>query len=81
MPFSRPTLTQLIQQTAADIASAVPGADALLRFSNLGIVAKMFSGLAYLHYGYQDWIAKEAVPFTATDEFLEGWAAPSTFLT
>lgn len=75
MPFQRPTLTQLIQQCAADIASSIPGADALLRFSNLATLGKMFSGLTYLHYGYQDWIAKQAVPFTATDEFLEGWAA------
>lgn len=33
------------------------------------------AGLAYSVYGFLDWIAKEAVPFTATDEFLEGWAA------
>lgn len=74
MPWARQTLTQLVTQAAADIASAIQGADALLRFSNLNIFAKMFSGLAFLHYGYQDWIAKQAVPFTAQDEYLEGWA-------
>ena len=38
MPFSRPTLATLRAQAAADIASALPGADPLLRFSNLGIL-------------------------------------------
>jgi uncharacterized phage protein gp47/JayE len=33
------------------------------------------AGLAYSVYGYVDWISHEAVPFTATDEFLEAWAA------
>ncbi len=75
MPFSRPTLNQLLALVAADVASAKPGADALLRFGNLQTISKMLAGLAYLHYGYEDWIAKQCVPFTATDEFLEGWAA------
>lgn len=74
MPFARPTLSQLIATMAADVAAAIPGADALLRFSNLAIIGKMFAGLAHLHYGYEDWISKQSVPFTATDEFLEGWA-------
>ncbi len=75
MPFTRPTLTELRNQVAQDITSSFPGADALLRFSNLNITGIAQANLANLHYGYLDWIAKQAVPFTATDEFLEGWAA------
>lgn len=74
MPFARPTLTTLKQQVSQDIAASVPGADPLLRFSNLGILGRVFANLTNLLYGYLDWIGKEAVPFTATDEFLEGWA-------
>lgn len=74
MPFLRPTLTDLRTQVAQDIASSLPGSDALLRNSNLNIMGTAQAGLANLHYGYLDWIAKQAVPFTATDEFLEGWA-------
>jgi uncharacterized phage protein gp47/JayE len=33
------------------------------------------AGLAYSVYGYLDWIARQSVPFTATDEFLYAWAA------
>lgn len=75
MPFSRPTLTQLQAQAAADVATAVPGADALLRFSNLGILGKVLAAAVNGLYGFLDWIARQAVPFTATGEYLEGWAA------
>ncbi|HEX3809614.1 MAG TPA: baseplate J/gp47 family protein [Rhizomicrobium sp.] len=75
MPFSRPTLSDLRSQVKSDIATNLPGTDPLLRFSNLGILGDALAGLSYLHYGYLDWISKQAVPFTATDEFLEGWAA------
>lgn len=75
MPYSRPSLTALQGLVAGDIAAAVGGGDALLRFSNLSVMGRVQAGLANLHYGYLDWIAKQAVPFTCTDEYLEGWAA------
>lgn len=75
MPYSRPTLTDLDNQVAQDIAAALPGSDPLLRFSNLGITGKAQARLANLHYGYIDWISKQANPFTAEGEFLEAWAA------
>lgn len=75
MPFSRPTLTQLRTQVAQDIASAVPGSDPLLQFSNLNVMGSVQAALAYLHYGYLDWIAQQSVPFTASGEYLEAWAA------
>lgn len=75
MPFTRPTLTDLETQAAGDIATAVPGADALLRFSNLGILGRLLAALVNGLYGYLDWIARQAVPFTSTDVYLQGWAA------
>lgn len=75
MPLSRPSLSTLLGLIATDIESALPGADALLRFANLRIMGKIFGGLVHLHYGYEDYIAKNSVPFTAEDEALQGWAA------
>lgn len=75
MPFPRPSLTDLRNQVAQDIAADLPGSDPLLRFSNLSIMGTAQAGLAHQHYGYLDWIAQQAVPWTATGEFLEGWAA------
>lgn len=75
MPFARPTLTDLRQQAASDIASELPGGDGLLRFSNLYVMGNTTAGFANLQYGYLDWIAKNSVPWSATGEFLEGWGA------
>jgi uncharacterized phage protein gp47/JayE len=75
MPFERPSLSDLRGQVAQDIGSALPGTDPLLRFSNLNIMAMVQAGLAHLHYGYLDWIAQQATPFTATSEFLEAWGS------
>jgi uncharacterized phage protein gp47/JayE len=76
MPFARPTLTDLRNQSIEDITtSGVPNLDGLLRNAVLRVLAWVMSGLAYSVYGYADWIARMGVPFTATDEFLEAWAA------
>ena len=75
MPFTRPTLTDLRGEAAADISANLPGADALLRFSNLKVLGDVIAAMANGQYGFLDWIALQAVPFTATGEFLEGWAA------
>lgn len=76
MPFARSTLTALRNQAVEDITtSGVPGLDGLLRNAVLRVLAWVMAGLAYGVYGYVDWIARQAVPFTATDEFLYAWAA------
>jgi uncharacterized phage protein gp47/JayE len=76
MPFPRPNLTTLRTQAMQDIvASDLPNADGFLRRAALRVLAWVQAGLAYLHYGYLDWIALNAVPFTAGQEFLEAWAA------
>ncbi|MDE2098625.1 MAG: baseplate J/gp47 family protein [Patescibacteria group bacterium] len=75
MPFQRPTLTQLRANVVAAINAQLPGADALLRFSNVGVLGTVQAGLSHQHYGYLDWIALQTNPFTATGEYLEAWGA------
>jgi uncharacterized phage protein gp47/JayE len=73
--YIRPTLSDLLNQVAQDQAAALPGSDGLLRFSNLSVLGRVQAALAHLHYGYLDYIAREAVPFTATGENLQAWGA------
>jgi uncharacterized phage protein gp47/JayE len=75
MPFERETLTQLRADASADMQAQLPGADPLLRFANLRIVMTVLAGMANQQYGYIDWGARMAVPFTAEDEFLYAWGA------
>jgi uncharacterized phage protein gp47/JayE len=76
LPSPRPTLTALRTQAMQDItASGLPNADGFLRRSVMRVLAWVQAGLAFLHYGFLDWIALNATPFTATEEFLDAWAA------
>jgi len=76
MPYPHPTLTQLLTQAGQDITqSSIPGADGLLQKSILNLLGQVQAGFAFGHYGYLDWIAQQCTPFTATDEYLEAWAA------
>ncbi|WP_298281271.1 baseplate J/gp47 family protein [Acidocella sp.] len=73
MPFARPTLTQLRNQAMQDVNTSPLGADGFLRFSVMRVLSWVQAGLAYLHYGYLDWISEQAVPWSAADEYLTGW--------
>lgn len=75
MPYSRPTLSQLRTQIWTDITSAAGLVVSLLQKAVLKIVGSALAALVFGLYGYLDWIAKQAVPFTSTDEFLAGWGA------
>jgi len=75
MPFERPSLSDLRSQAAADIAASVPGSDPLLPVANLRILADVLAEGFHAEYAYLDYIARQAVPFTAVDEAFEGWAA------
>ncbi|BCQ23167.1 baseplate J/gp47 family protein [Caballeronia sp. NK8] len=75
MPFQRKTLSTLTKEVLADINSALQGADATLRFTVLNVLGKVQAGLSNAQMGYIDWVAKQSVPFTAEDEYLQGWAA------
>lgn len=75
MPFERQSLTDLRAQAAADLAASLPGSNPLLQNSILGILADLLAEGINGAYGYLDYIAKQSVPFTATDEAFEAWAA------
>ncbi len=80
MPYPRPTLTTLRAQVLQDInAAQITDQNgvvliALLQKAVLRVLANATAGMSYEHYGYLDWIAQQAVPWTATEEFLDGWA-------
>ena len=90
MPFARPTLTEIIDRLVTDVASRLPGTGTtLLRRSLAGVLARAEAGGIHSLYGYLDFIARQALPDTAEDEYLLRWAAiwlpngrkPATFAT
>ena len=74
MPYSRPGVTTLRDQALDDIVVGL-GVPTLLRRSPLRALGYAQAGLAYQQYGYIDWVARQSVPFTATEEHLEAWGA------
>lgn len=75
MPYSRPTLTDLRNQIWTDITTSLSFVVSLLQKAVLKIVGSALAALVFGLYGYLDWIAKQAVPWTAEDEYLAAWGA------
>lgn len=74
MPFAIPSLKELNEQTQQDIVNAgIPGIDTTLTNSVIGTIGTVQAGLSWQHFAYLDYIAKQAVPWTASDEYLAGW--------
>lgn len=75
MPYTRPTLTELRTQIWSDIQTGLGSMLAFLTKAVLKIVGAALAALIWGVYGYLDWIAKQAVPWTSEDEYLAGWGA------
>lgn len=74
MPFKVPTLTELNNQVQQDIINAgVPGIETVLKNSVIGTIGTVQAGLSWSHYSFLGNIARQSVPWTATDEYLAGW--------
>lgn len=75
MPFFRPSLRDQVARIGADIAARLPGANAGLRRSVLGVLARVFAGAVDGLYGYLTWLARQIFPDTAETAYLDRWAA------
>lgn len=71
MPFTRPTLQQLIERINADIEARLAGTEPRLRRSVLGTLARSWAASVYSLHGHLDWIARQVIPATADREYLE----------
>lgn len=74
MPFERPDLANLILRTAADVESRLEGTDAILRRHLCTVLARMDAGLAHELHGHLAWLARQLMPDTAEEEYMERWA-------
>jgi uncharacterized phage protein gp47/JayE len=75
MPFYRPPLRDMVARIGEDIAARLPGAEAALRRSVLGVLTRVFAGAVDGLYGYLTWLARQIFPDTAEGVYLDRWAA------
>ncbi|WP_241023112.1 baseplate J/gp47 family protein [Paraburkholderia sp. Ac-20340] len=68
-------MTELRTQIWSDIQTGLGSILAFLSKAVLKIVGAALAALVWGVYGYLDWIAKQAVPWTSENEYLAGWGA------
>lgn len=74
MPYSRPSLTQLIARARDDFEARMPGVDSRLRRSVADALATIHAGAMSGLYGLVDWVWRQILPDTAEREQLDRWA-------
>jgi uncharacterized phage protein gp47/JayE len=74
MPFSRPTLTNIIARIESDMSSRLLSGMPVLRRSFLGVLARVFAGISHMFYGALEWITTQILPTTQEDSYLEEYA-------
>lgn len=74
MSFARPTLSDLIARSRADLDGRLPGADSRTPRSLLDVLARTHAGALSGAYGYLDAIALDVMPDTADTDHLDRWA-------
>ena len=70
MPFTRPTLIQIINRIVSDLNSRVDNSETFLRRSVFMILARVLGGAVHLLYGFLDFMKRQIFISTADAEFL-----------
>jgi len=74
VPFSRPTLTELVERTRADVLTRLT-LDELLRRDDAEVLARVLASAAHSMHGHLEWIAKQIIYDTADSDILDRWAS------
>jgi uncharacterized phage protein gp47/JayE len=85
MPFSRPTLQQILDRVEGDIKAAL-NITTLLRRSLLKAIRAAIAGASHILHGHIVFVSKQIFPDQAEDEYLDRWGSiygitrkPATF--
>lgn len=71
MPFTRPSLTDIVERIENDILTRLPEVGSLLRRSLLKILARVTAGAIHLLYGYLNFLAEQLFAATADSQYLD----------
>ena len=71
MPYTRPTLNQLLDQSASEAESRLPGVIARLRRSLVGVVVRVIAAGQWNLYGYAEWLDRQKWPGLCEAEYLD----------
>lgn len=68
MPFDRPTLSDLVARTKADLRSRLSIAGTLLRRAMADALGTAYAGAVHMLHGHIEWAAKQIFPDTSDDD-------------
>src|SRR3990167_4806865 len=68
--FTRPTMAELITRISNDVNTRLPGEDSRVRRSLLWVLVRVLAGVAYLLYGYLEWLGRQAFVTTCDEDGL-----------
>ncbi len=71
MPFTRNSLSEIVDRIVSDFQTRITGATSLLRRATLNVIARVNGGAFHLIYEYLDYIARQIFVFTADEAGLE----------
>lgn len=74
MPYSRPSLPEIINRVRSDVISRL-AQDEVLRRSDAEVYARVVAGVTHALYGFVDWLSRQFIYDTAEDEILDRWAS------
>ncbi|WP_415257672.1 baseplate J/gp47 family protein [Thauera phenylacetica] len=74
MPYSRPTLQQLIDRTREDLLSRL-AADDVLRRADAEVYARVVAAASHALHGFIEYVARQVIIDTADAEHLERWSS------
>lgn len=74
MPYSRPTLAELVNRVRSDVISRLTQ-DEVLRRADAEVYARVLAGVTHGLYGFIDWLSRQVIYDTAEGEILERWAS------
>jgi uncharacterized phage protein gp47/JayE len=71
MPFSRPTLQEIVDRIISDMQSRITNSTTLLRRSVLRVLARVYAGAIHLVYGYLEFMKQQIFVSSSDAEYLE----------
>lgn len=74
MPYSRPSLAEIINRARSDVISRL-AQDEVLRRSDAEVFARVVAGVTHGLYGFLEWISRQFIYDTAEAEILDRWAS------
>lgn len=75
MPFTRPTLPQIIDRVKKDLEDKLTGGSPSLRRSVIAVFARVIAAASHILHGHLDWLYRQLFPTLADEENLLRWGS------